>query len=82
VSPDDAAVIRSWGGGDLLPDLTRTNGKRYTEDTLRKALTDWLDAAGFKETAGDEIRPHGLRAMAGCDARPEGFDHDDVAALF
>lgn len=36
----------------------------------------------FGEAAGEEIRPHRLRATACCDARLKGLDHDDVAALF
>jgi len=82
VAPADLKVIRSWGVGDMTPFLTRANGKRHSEKTMRKALADWLDAAGFKEAEGEEIRPHGLRAMACCDARLKGLDHDDVAALF
>lgn len=82
VSTEDLAVIRSWNVGDLVPYLTRANGKRHSEDTMRKALADWLVAADVQEAAGEEIRPHGLRAMACCDARLKGLDHDDVAALF
>ncbi len=82
VAPADLKVIRSWGVGDMTPFLTRASGKRHSEKTMRKALADWLDAAGFKEVVGEDIRPHGLRAMACCDARLKGLDHDDVAALF
>lgn len=82
VSPEDLKVIRSWGVGDMTPFITRVSGKRHTEDSMRLALLDWLDEAKVAEPAGEEIRPHGLRAMACCDARLKGLDHDDVAALF
>jgi len=74
LQPEDAAVVRAWSGV-WFP---RTSGEPHSEDTLRDALDDWLgDRAG-----GDEIKPHGLRALAVCDARREGVTHQQIATLF
>lgn len=82
ISAEDLAVIKSWDVADLVPYLTRPNGKRHTERSIREALAAWIEDAKIEEPKGEEIRPHGLRAMACCDARLRGLDHEDIAALY
>jgi integrase len=82
ISAADRAVIESWDVADLVPFIVRPNGKRHSEESLRDALAAWIKNAKVEEKPGEEIRPHGLRAMACCDARLNGLDHDDIAALY
>lgn len=82
ISAADLAVIDSWGVADLVPFITRKSGKRHAEWSLREELAAWIKDSGIAEPEGEEIRPHGLRAMAICDARLKGLDHEDISALF
>lgn len=70
--PEDAAIVRSWDA----PWFSRDSGEPHTEDSLRDALDDWLGEDG------EEIKPHGLRALAVCDARRDGITHQKIALLF
>lgn len=72
--PEDAAVIRSWKTHWFV----RHSGEKHNEESLRQALYAWL---GEDEEAS-EIKPHGLRALAVCDARFDGITHQQIATLF
>lgn len=75
LQPDDAAVLRSWGGKRWL---TKPDGKTHSDNTMREALYEWLG----EDEDGSEVKPHGLRAMAVCDARLDGLAHQEIANLF
>lgn len=80
MAPEDLAVIRSWKTVDLEPFIIRPGGRPHDAESLRRRLTGWV--AGLGITGAEEIKPHGLRAMACCDARLKGVDPADIAALY
>jgi hypothetical protein len=74
LQPEDAAVIRKWKG-IWFP---RASGEPHTEDSLRDELKVWL---AERKWAG-RAKPHGLRALAVCDARMDGLADQEIANLF
>jgi integrase len=79
---DAVAIIRAWKVADGTPFITRADGRKHTERSLRQSLERWVGSAGIIQAEGEEIRPHGLRAMAACDARLRGLSHEDISALY
>lgn len=81
LSATDAARIDSWRC-DLRPYLDLGDGRSLTTDAVGAELREWLqsDAAGIAK--GAAISPHGLRAMAVCDERVKGLEHQEIASLF
>lgn len=74
LQPQDAEVMRGWKGMWF----TRASGESHTEDSLRVELKVWLAAQGWAGRA----KPHGLRALAVCDARMDGLADQEIANLF
>ncbi len=82
LSPSHLAAIDGWNVGPMVPYLTKTNGKRHDDGSLRRRLASWLADEAPEELRGADVSPHGLRAMACCDARLAGREHQEIAALF
>ena len=74
--------IDGWGVGELTPYLTKPNGKRHNEASIRYRLRTWLADSAPEAIRGADVSPHGLRAMACCDARLAGRTHQEIAASF
>lgn len=81
LSPDEIQEIKSWNVTDLAPFVARPNGKRYSEGAMRARLASWVEDDAPEAIQGQTILPHGLRAMAACEARLKGLSHEDIGAL-
>lgn len=82
VSSADLAMIDAWECGQMVPWLTVTPGKRPSADAIRHSLSQWLASDAGAPVRAEGLSPHGLRAMAVCDARMTGMEHQDIASLF
>lgn len=78
----DAREIDSWGVLPMVQYLTKPNGKRHNDASMRRRLAAWLSDEAPEGIRGADVSPHGLRAMACCDARLAGREHQEIAALF
>lgn len=77
----DIAVIDAWGVEPLVPYIHGAGGKRISDHTLREGLKDWI-AASAPDLAALDLSPHGLRALALCDARLSGIETQEIASLY
>lgn len=78
----DLDIIDGWGVQKMMPYLTKPDGKRHNDGSIRRKLVNWLADEAPESVRGAEALPHGLRAMACCDARLAGREHQEIAALF
>jgi len=77
--PDEIAAIDGWRQFRSAAYVTRENGRRHSDDTLRFA---WNAFAATE--AGVALRgftPHDLRATKVCDERIRGKHHGQIAAM-
>lgn len=77
--PEEIAVIDGWKQFRTATYVTRENGRRHSDDTLRFA---WNAFAATE--AGAALRgftPHDLRASKVCDERIRGRPHQQIAAM-
>jgi integrase len=82
ISPNEATMIDGWSVPPMMPYLHQASGARITEDHLRKQLREWVSSEAGKAVRSADLHPHGLRAMAVCDARLRGLEHQQIATLF
>lgn len=82
LSPAHLKEIDGWNVGEMTPYLTKPDGKRHTEASIRYRLRTWLGESAPESIRGADVSPHGLRALACCDARLAGRTHQEIAALF
>ena len=78
----DAAVIDGWGVEGMTPYITKPNGKLHTPHSIRARLHTWLADSAPEHVRGADVSPHGLRALACCDARLAGREHQEIAGLY
>lgn len=78
----DAATIDAWKQGDMVPYIVKLNGKMHTPHSIRARLHTWLADSATDAVKGADVTPHGLRALACCDARLAGREHQEIAGLY
>jgi integrase len=72
LSQRDMAVIDGWGVPKMQPYISGPGGARLSPGQVRHMLRERLA----------DVSPHGLRALAICDARLRGLEHQQIASLF
>lgn len=80
VDAEFAAIIRGWECPQMIPYLTRFNGKKHSSDSLRNAWQDWRATDQGKALGATDLTLHGLRALSVCDDRIKGRAHQVIAA--
>jgi len=77
--PDEIAVIDGWKQFPAATYVTRENGRRHSDDTLRFAWNAFAATEAGKALRG--FTPHDLRATKVCDERIRGKHHGQIAAM-
>lgn len=77
----EIATIDSWPVVALQPYIHAPGGARISDNEVRKTLRAWI-AAHAPELKALDLSPHGLRALALCDARLAGLEHQQISSLY
>lgn len=77
--PDEIATIDGWKQFKAATYVTRENGRRHSDDTLRFAWNAFAATEAGKALRG--FTPHDLRATKVCDERVRGKNHGQIAAM-
>lgn len=78
LSREDAAIIDGWGVEPMHFYINEGDGRRMSPARVRRRLNVWQAQA----LPDADLSPHGLRAMAICDARLRGLELQEIASLF
>lgn len=77
--PEEIAIIDGWKQFPAATYITRENGRRHSDDTLRFAWNAFAATDAGKALRG--FTPHDLRATKVCDERIRGRHHGQIAAM-
>jgi integrase len=77
--PDEITTIDGWKQFKAAAYVTRENGRRHSDDTLRFAWNAFAATEAGKALRG--FTPHDLRATKVCDERIRGKHHGQIAAM-
>lgn len=77
--PEEIATIDGWKQFPAATYVTRENGRRHSDDTLRFAWNAFAATEAGKALRG--FTPHDLRATKVCDERIRGKNHGQIAAM-
>lgn len=78
----DAVIIDSWTTGEMAPYITKPDGTLHTPHSIRARLHTWVADSAPEHLRKADVTPHGLRALACCDARLAGREHQEIAGLY
>jgi integrase len=82
LSAADIARLDGWACEPMQPYLHGDDGAMIQPQTIRAELRAWLASEAGAPARKADISPHGLRAMAVCDARLKGVSHQEIASLY
>lgn len=74
----DASLIDGWNVPPMQFYINKGDGRRMSPTRVRRLLNLWQ----AQVLPDADLSPHGLRAMAICDARLRGLELQEIASLF
>ena len=78
LTASERAEIDGWRQFPASPYVTRPNGRRHSDDTLRIVWRDYQVTEAGAALRG--FTPHDLRATKVCDDRLKGFSHQEISS--
>lgn len=79
LTQDQRSILDGWKQFGNLPYISKTDGKRHSDATLRYLWNEFIETEAGAALRG--FTPHDLRATKVCDERISGKSHQQIAAM-